>query len=135
MKKLASNLLLPAFDSLLNHCFLGDFYLTRHSNLSQVHVVCHLVVEERSILDSNLRARDTAMQGLRSSLRIIAKQGIRHITIPLFLTGRMKPVYCILVIITVCEGECVFILSVGYDNKLVFKKSRTSFQICQRLLL
>lgn len=69
----------------------GDFYLTRHSNLSQVHVVCHLVSEERIILDTGLRARDPIMQGLKSSLRIMAKHGIRHITVPLLLTYQMKP--------------------------------------------
>ena len=70
----------------------GDFYLTRHSNLSQVHVVCHLVAEDRTILDPGLRARDPVMQGLRNALRTIAKHGIRHITLPLLLTGQMKPV-------------------------------------------
>lgn len=72
--------------------YVGDFYITRHSNLSQVHVVCHIVSEDRAILDPSLRARDPIMQGLRSSLRTIAKHGIRHIALPLLLTGHMKPV-------------------------------------------
>ncbi len=55
-------------------------------------MVCHIVSEEHSILDPSLRARDPLMQGLRNSLRVIAKYGIRHITLPLLLTGQMKPV-------------------------------------------
>lgn len=66
--------------------------MTKHSNLSQIQVVCHLISEEKAILDISLSNRHFIMQGLRNSLRVISKHGLHRVVLPLLLTNQMKPV-------------------------------------------
>jgi len=69
----------------------GDFYITRHSNLSQVHVVMHLVTDETAVQSSTLRARNPVMQGLKNCLRTAARHDIHNVTVPLLLVHSMLP--------------------------------------------
>ena len=70
----------------------GDFYITRHSNLSQVHVVFHLVTDDTAVQQVSLKARHTILQGLKSCLRTAARHDVHHISVPLLLVHTMQPV-------------------------------------------
>ena len=72
----------------------GDFYITRHSNLSQVHVVFHLVTDDSAVQDVSLKARHPILQGLKNCLRTAARHDVHHVTIPLLLVHTMQPVSC-----------------------------------------
>ena len=84
------------------HTHTGDFYVTRHSNLSQVHVVLHLVTDETAVQSSNLRSRNPVLMGLKNCLRMAARYDIHNITVPLLLVHTMQPVSCVCVCVCVC---------------------------------
>ena len=70
---------------------VGDFYITRHSNLSQVHIVFHLANDDdlsRQRLD-NLSSRHPIILGLRNILKVCFKYNITTITLPLLLSHEM----------------------------------------------
>ncbi|XP_060698869.1 protein C12orf4 homolog isoform X6 [Hemiscyllium ocellatum] len=67
----------------------GEFYTTRHSNLSEVHVVFHLCVDD-NVRSSNITARDPAIMGLRNILKVCCTHDITTITIPLLLVHDMS---------------------------------------------
>ena len=71
---------------------VGDFYITQHSNLSQVHVVFHLVTDDQAVQNAALKARHVVLQGLKNCLRTAARHDIHHITVPLLLVHTMQPV-------------------------------------------
>ncbi|XP_076878128.1 ferry endosomal RAB5 effector complex subunit 3 isoform X2 [Brachyhypopomus gauderio] len=66
----------------------GEFYITRHSNLSEVHVVFHLCVDD-NVRSGNLTARDLAIMGLRNILKVCCTHDITTITVPLLLVHDM----------------------------------------------
>ncbi|XP_065068937.1 protein C12orf4 homolog [Rhopilema esculentum] len=66
----------------------GDFYVTRHSNLAQVHVVFHLVTDE-SVVNTNITSRHPIVIGLRNILLSAATHNITTLTIPLLLVHEM----------------------------------------------
>ena len=70
----------------------GDFYITRHSNLSQVHVVFHLVTDDAAVQNVSLKARHPILQGLKNCLRTAARHDVHHISVPLLLVHTMQPV-------------------------------------------
>ena len=72
-------------------CILGDFYLTRHSNLAQVHVVFHLVTDE-SVGSVNINSRHPIIIGLRNILHTAARHNMTTLTIPLLLVHEMAEV-------------------------------------------
>lgn len=87
------------FDS--HHQFelnVGDFYITKHSNLAHTHVVFNLVVDNEVTKDS-LNTRHSAVIGLRNVLRCAFQNNIEHLTIPLLLvhelTEEMNPRWCL----------------------------------------
>ncbi|XP_063052188.1 protein C12orf4 homolog [Engraulis encrasicolus] len=67
----------------------GEFYITRHSNLSEVHVVFHLCVDD-NVRSGNITARDPAIMGLRNILKVCCTHDITTITIPLLLVHDMS---------------------------------------------
>ncbi|XP_066505258.1 ferry endosomal RAB5 effector complex subunit 3 [Hoplias malabaricus] len=67
----------------------GEFYITRHSNLSEVHIVFHLCVDD-NVRSGNLTARDPAIMGLRNILKVCCTHDITTITIPLLLVHDMS---------------------------------------------
>ncbi|XP_071831310.1 FERRY endosomal RAB5 effector complex subunit 3-like [Apostichopus japonicus] len=66
----------------------GDFYITRHSNLSQVHLVFHLVSDD-STRDNTHCGTHPVLLALRNILKIAVYFDIYTITIPLLLVYEM----------------------------------------------
>lgn len=66
----------------------GDFYLTKHSNLSEVHVVFHLVADD-SIKQSDISSRHPVILSIRNIIKLCFRYDINTITIPLLLFNEM----------------------------------------------
>ncbi|KAM9955468.1 hypothetical protein ACTFIW_010464 [Dictyostelium discoideum] len=68
----------------------GDFFITKHSNLSDVQVVFHLVIDSKNRTplggDNQLSTTSDIAKGLRNILLTASKYGIGNITIPICLT-------------------------------------------------
>ncbi|KAJ8923721.1 hypothetical protein NQ315_010302 [Exocentrus adspersus] len=62
----------------------GDFYMTKHSNLAQVHVIFHMVSDE-SLRGSEINSRHPVVLGLRNMLKTACSNDITSLTIPLLL--------------------------------------------------
>ncbi|KAL1492654.1 hypothetical protein ABEB36_010880 [Hypothenemus hampei] len=62
----------------------GDFYITKHSNLEQVHVIFHMVTDD-SLRGSNINSRHPVVLGLRHILKIACSNEVTSLTIPLLL--------------------------------------------------
>lgn len=71
--------------------FTGEFYITRHSNLSEIHVAFHLCVDD-NVKSGNITARDPAIMGLRNILKVCCTHDITTISIPLLLVHDMSEV-------------------------------------------
>ena len=69
----------------------GDFYITRHSNLSEVHVVFHLV-SDSSVMSTELTSRHPVILGYRNILKACFRYDITTITLPLLLAHEMAEV-------------------------------------------
>uniref|UniRef100_A0A671UQM0 FERRY endosomal RAB5 effector complex subunit 3 n=1 Tax=Sparus aurata TaxID=8175 RepID=A0A671UQM0_SPAAU len=67
----------------------GEFYISRHSNLSEVHVVFHLCVDD-NVRSGNITARDPAIMGLRNILKVCCTHDITTVTVPLLLVHDMS---------------------------------------------
>uniref|UniRef100_A0A3Q1IR28 CL004 protein n=1 Tax=Anabas testudineus TaxID=64144 RepID=A0A3Q1IR28_ANATE len=67
----------------------SEFYISRHSNLSEVHVVFHLCVDD-NVRSGNITARDPAIMGLRNILKVCCTHDITTITVPLLLVHDMS---------------------------------------------
>ncbi|XP_056137882.1 protein C12orf4 homolog isoform X2 [Lampris incognitus] len=67
----------------------GEFYISRHSNLSEVHVIFHLCVDDNLRL-GNITARDPAIMGLRNILKVCCTHDVTTITVPLLLVHDMS---------------------------------------------
>ncbi|XP_023694629.1 ferry endosomal RAB5 effector complex subunit 3 [Paramormyrops kingsleyae] len=67
----------------------GEFYITRQSNLSEVHIVFHLCVDD-NVRSGNITARDPAIMGLRNILKVCCTHDITTITVPLLLVHDMS---------------------------------------------
>lgn len=67
----------------------GEFYITRHSNLSEIHVAFHLCVDD-NVKSGNITARDPAIMGLRNILKTCCGHDITTISIPLLLVHEMS---------------------------------------------
>lgn len=70
---------------------VGEFYITRHSNLSEIHVAFHLCVDD-NVRSGNITARDPAIMGLRNILKVCCTHDITTISIPLLLVHDMSEV-------------------------------------------
>lgn len=76
---------------------VGDFFVTKHSNLSEVHVVFHLSTFERddasrdghNLKVSDLSSRHPVILGLRNILKECVLNDIQTLTFPLLLTHEM----------------------------------------------
>ena len=72
----------------------GDFYITKHSNLCEVHVVFHMIAnctDNVAPLTSSegVNSRHPVVMGLRSVLKTASNCGITQLTIPLLLSMKM----------------------------------------------
>ncbi|XP_049822673.1 protein C12orf4 homolog [Aethina tumida] len=66
----------------------GDFYMTRHSNLAQVHVIFHMVSDD-SLRGGEINSRHPVVLGLRNILKTACSNDITSLTIPLLLQYEM----------------------------------------------
>lgn len=81
--------MIPCLFGLCNS--VGEFYITRHSNLSEIHVAFHLCVDD-NVRSGNITARDPAIMGLRNILKVCCTHDITTISIPLLLVHDMSEV-------------------------------------------
>ncbi|KAJ3380889.1 hypothetical protein HDU80_001975 [Chytriomyces hyalinus] len=66
----------------------GDFFVTRHSNLPQIHVLFHLIVSDEAA-QTELSSVSPVMVGYRNILKLAHMRDINHIFVPiLFQTER-----------------------------------------------
>ena len=65
----------------------GDFYLTKHSNLCETHVVFHMVVDD-TLDNLNISSRHPVVIGLRSVLKTACLHDVTSLTVPLLLSHR-----------------------------------------------
>ncbi|XP_064111894.1 protein C12orf4 homolog [Macrobrachium nipponense] len=72
-----------------DHLKAGDFYITRHSNLADVHVVFHMIVDD-TLRSGDINSRHPVILGLRNVLKIACLGDITTLTIPLLLTNSMS---------------------------------------------
>ncbi|XP_030847062.1 protein C12orf4 homolog [Strongylocentrotus purpuratus] len=66
----------------------GDFYVTRHSNLAECHIIFHLVSDD-SLRSSDINSRHRCILALRNILKYAVQFDILSITLPLFLMYEM----------------------------------------------
>jgi hypothetical protein len=81
---------------------IGDFYTTKHSNLSKAHVVFHLAAYDssasvsnslnQSLKKSDLSSRHAVILGLRNILKSCFMNNVHTLTLPLLLTHQMTEV-------------------------------------------
>ncbi|XP_043283117.1 protein C12orf4 homolog [Venturia canescens] len=66
----------------------GDVFITRHSNLAQVHVVFHMVVND-SLRSGDINSRHPVILGLRNILKTACCNDVTTLTIPVLLVHEM----------------------------------------------
>ncbi|KAL4240488.1 hypothetical protein ACF0H5_001279 [Mactra antiquata] len=67
--------------------YTGDFYITKHSNLSEVHTVFHLVRDDS--VRSDISSRHSVILAIRNIIKLCCRYDINTLTIPLLLTHEM----------------------------------------------
>lgn len=70
----------------------GDFFVTRHSNLSQTHVIFHLISDEPFNSPDEINSRHPVILGLRNVLKTACRYDITMLTIPALLRHEMAEV-------------------------------------------
>lgn len=65
----------------------GDFFITKHSNLSQAHIIFHLVYDESP---SEMNSRHPCILGLRNILKVANRYDVTQLTIPALLKNEMS---------------------------------------------
>jgi Uncharacterised conserved protein (DUF2362) len=65
----------------------GDFFVTKHSNLSQAHVIFHLVYDDSS---AEMNSRHPCILGLRNILKVASRYDCHQLTIPALLKCQMS---------------------------------------------
>lgn len=70
---------------------MGDVYLTKHSNLSKVHLMFHLAACDDSLRQkSDISSRHPVILGLRNILKACCRYNITTLTLPLLLAHEMS---------------------------------------------
>lgn len=67
----------------------GDCFITTHSNLSQTHVVFHLVSDEMDN-PSEINSRHPVIMGLRNILKVASRFDVSMLTVPALLRHNMS---------------------------------------------
>lgn len=68
----------------------GDFFITRHSNLSQTHVIFHLISDEASNSPEEINSRHPVILGLRNVLKMASRYDVTNLSIPALLRHEMS---------------------------------------------
>ncbi|KAG4070694.1 hypothetical protein HA402_013614 [Bradysia odoriphaga] len=68
----------------------GDFFITRHSNLSQTHIIFHLISDEPFNSPDEINSRHPVILGLRNILKTASKHDVTVLTIPALLRHEMS---------------------------------------------
>ena len=70
----------------------GDFFVTKHSNLADIQVVFHLIVDSpnSTSIDVLLTQNSSILVGLKNILQIAAQFDVENLTIPLFLLSESE---------------------------------------------
>lgn len=68
----------------------GDFFITRHSNLSQAHVIFHLISDEASNSPEEINSRHPVILGLRNVLKMASRYDVTNLSIPALLRHDMS---------------------------------------------
>lgn len=68
----------------------GDFFVTRHSNLSQAHVIFHLISDEASNSPEEITSRHPVILGLRNVLKTACRHDVTNLTLPALLRHEMS---------------------------------------------
>ncbi|XP_071809062.1 FERRY endosomal RAB5 effector complex subunit 3-like [Asterias amurensis] len=66
----------------------GDFYITKHSNLAEVHVLFHLVTDD-NLRNGDINSRHPCILALRNILKSCVRFDVLSVTLPLFLLYEM----------------------------------------------
>jgi hypothetical protein len=69
----------------------GDFFITKHSNLSQCHLIFHLVYDDSSST-TEMNSRHPCILGLRNILKVANRYDCTQLTIPALLKIEMSEV-------------------------------------------
>ncbi|XP_033747327.1 protein C12orf4-like isoform X1 [Pecten maximus] len=72
-----------------NKIQVGDFYITKHSNLSEVHTVFHLVMDD-STRSIDISSRHPVILSIRNIIKLCFRSDITTLTIPLLLSHEMS---------------------------------------------
>ena len=67
----------------------GDFYMTKHSNLSEIHAVFHLVTDD-CLSMTTINSRHPIMTGVRNIILAAARHNITTLIVPLLLVHEMS---------------------------------------------
>ena len=67
----------------------GDFYITKHSNLAEVHAVLHLVTDN-TVTSGTINSRHAIIIGVRNLMLAAARHNITNIVVPLLLVHEME---------------------------------------------
>ncbi|KAF6216125.1 hypothetical protein GE061_000463 [Apolygus lucorum] len=67
---------------------IGDVFITRHSNLSDAHVVFHMVADD-SLKSGDITSRHPAILGLRNVMKCACSNDVTTLTIPILLSHDM----------------------------------------------
>lgn len=65
----------------------GDFFVTKHSNLSQAHLIFHLVHDDST---AEMNSRHPCILGLRNILKVANRYDCHQLTIPALLKHQMS---------------------------------------------
>ena len=65
----------------------GDFFITKHSNLSQAHLIFHLVYDDST---TEMNSRHPCILGLRNILKVANRYDCHQLTIPALLKHQMS---------------------------------------------
>ncbi|XP_061630986.1 protein C12orf4 homolog isoform X2 [Phyllopteryx taeniolatus] len=107
----------------------GEFYVSRHSNLSEVHVIFHLCVDD-NVRSGNITARDPAIMGLRNILKVCCTHDVTTITIPLLLVHDMSEGSPLRVILFPCQPiSCILLPSRHPSTSLWSSSSSLAWQL------
>lgn len=68
----------------------GDVFITRHSNLSQTHVIFHLISDEASNSPEEINSRHPVILGLRNVLKMASRYDVTNLSIPALLRHEMS---------------------------------------------